>query len=102
MLPRTGSIDAAWLHTVLAAVGEQFSEGEELCGIVLSPRAKEVRLSLWTRNAKDEPAQRRLGAEWKSVLGDSINSISGRLEYQSHEDAMASGTSYRTPTSYVL
>ena len=99
MLPRTGSVDTAWLHTVLAAVGEQFSEGEELCGIVLSPRAKEVRLSLWTRNAKDEAAQRRLGAEWKAVLNDSI---SGRLEYQSHEDAMASGTSYRTPTSYVL
>ena len=100
MLPRTGSVDTAWLHTVLAAVGEQFSEGEELCGIVLSPRAKEVRLSLWTRNAKDEQAQRRLGAEWKAVLGESGGG--GRLEYQSHDDAMASGTSYRTPTSYVL
>ena len=60
---------------------------------------REVRLSLWTRSAKDESAQRRLGAEWKAVLADSV---SGRLEYQSHEDAMASGTSYRTPTSYVL
>ena len=98
MLPRTGAVDNAWLYTVLAAVGEQLAEGEELCGIVISPRAKEVRLSLWTRNAKDEAAQRRLGADWKAVLGESA----GRLEYQSHEDAMASGTSYRTPTSYVL
>jgi translation initiation factor 4E len=99
MMAKGGRMDDAWLYTVLAVIGEEFTDGEEICGIVLSPRAKEIRLSIWTRTAKDETTQRRIGSEWKNVLGDSV---AGRLEYQSHEDSMNSGTSYRTPTSYAL
>jgi hypothetical protein len=33
------------------------------------------------------------------VLGDAMT---GRMEFQSHEDSMQAGTSYRTQASYVL
>ena len=97
---KTGRVDDAWLYTVLAVIGEAFSDGEEVCGVVISPRAKELRLSMWTRTAKDEDTQRRIGLEWKAIMGEALQG--GRLEYQSHSDAMSAGTNYRTQSSYSL
>ncbi len=93
-------MDDAWLWTLLAVIGEVFSDGEEVCGVVMSPRAKEWRLSIWTRTAREEDIQRRIGVEWKAQLGEALQG--GRLEYQSHSDAMSAGTSYRTQASYVI
>ena len=92
-------VDEAWTATLLAVIGEAFTDADEVCGVVMAPRAKDWRLSMWTRTAKDEGAQRRVGQEWKAALGEAGQS---RLEYQSHSDAMSAGTSYRTQASYVL
>ena len=32
-----------WLNALLAAVGEQFAEGDEVCGVVVNVRPKQVR-----------------------------------------------------------
>lgn len=42
---------------LLACIGEQFSEGEELCGVVVNVRAKQDRLCVWTKSASNEAAQ---------------------------------------------
>ena len=95
-----GRVDDAWLSTLLAVIGEAFSDGDEVNGIVIAPRAKELRLSLWTRTAKDEATQRRIGTEWRALMGDAAQS---RLEYQSHSDAMSAGTNYSyRQAAYVL
>ena len=38
-------------------VGEQFTEGEEICGVVVSVRNKQDRVALWTKTASNEAAQ---------------------------------------------
>lgn len=38
-------------------VGEQFDHGDEICGAVVSVRAKQEKIALWTRDASDEAAQ---------------------------------------------
>lgn len=46
---------------VLAAIGEQFSEGEEICGVAVNVRGRGDRVDLWTRTASNEAAQVRPG-----------------------------------------
>ena len=95
-----GRLDDAWTESLMLAVGEQLSESDDVTGLVIAPRSKETRLSLWTRTAKDEQRQRRIAGEWRQVLGDALP---GRMEFQSHEDSMQAGTGYyRTQASYVL
>lgn len=35
------TLDTMWLNTLLAAIGEQFAEGDEVCGIVVNIRPKQ-------------------------------------------------------------
>ena len=41
----------------MALIGEQFDEGDEICGVVASVRPKQDKLSLWTKNAANEAVQ---------------------------------------------
>lgn len=50
---------------MMAAIGEQFTEGEEICGIVVNLRARQDRLCIWTKTASNEAAQ--VGPTWKLV-----------------------------------
>ena len=38
-------------------IGEQFRESDEICGSVISIRAKQEKLALWTKTASNEAAQ---------------------------------------------
>ncbi|XP_030462078.2 eukaryotic translation initiation factor 4E-2-like [Syzygium oleosum] len=77
-----GRSDTSWLYTLLAMVGEQFDHGEEICGAVVSVRAKQDKIALWTRNASDEAAQMSIGKQWKEFLDCSQNA-----GFIFHEDA---------------
>lgn len=52
---RKGDCDIAFLDTLLAAVGEQFTQfmnyGDDICGISISTRRKESVLNIWTKRA---------------------------------------------------
>ncbi|KAF3525322.1 hypothetical protein F2Q69_00048315 [Brassica cretica] len=51
---RKQALDKAWLETLMALIGEQFDEADEICGIVASVRQKQDKLSLWTRTKSNE------------------------------------------------
>ena len=38
-------------------IGEQFDHGDEICGAVVNVRARQEKISLWTKNATNEAAQ---------------------------------------------
>ena len=42
---------------MMACIGEQFQEGDEICGIVINVRARQDRLCMWTKTASNEAAQ---------------------------------------------
>lgn len=50
---------------MMACIGEQFTEGDEICGIVVNVRARQDRLCMWTKTASNEAAQVRHSA-WLS------------------------------------
>jgi len=79
------ALDVMWLNALLACVGEQFAEGDEVCGVVVNVRAKQDKVCLWTRTAANEAAQVSLGKQLKAVLD-----LDGaaRVGYLVHADAM--------------
>lgn len=75
--------DICWLYTLLAIIGEQFDHGDDICGAVVNVRAKQERVSLWTKNAANESAQLSIGKQWKEFLDYNEN-----IGFIFHEDAM--------------
>lgn len=49
---------------LLACIGEQFDEGDEICGIVVNLRARQDRLCVWTKTAHNEAAQVLIHHSW--------------------------------------
>ncbi|KAL2652099.1 hypothetical protein R1flu_020227 [Riccia fluitans] len=84
--PNKGSskaiLDQFWLHTLLAMIGEQFDEYDEVCGAVVSVRARQDKIALWTKTASNEAAQVSIGKQWKAVLD-----ITDKIGYLVHDDA---------------
>ncbi|MCO5595675.1 hypothetical protein L7F22_049720 [Adiantum nelumboides] len=48
--------DALWLYTILTMIGEQFSESDEIYGMVVDIRARLEKLASWTKIALNEGA----------------------------------------------
>jgi translation initiation factor 4E len=67
---------------LLGMIGEQFDEGDEICGAVVSVRAKQDKISIWTRTASNETAQVSIGKQWKAILD-----CNEKLGYLVHEDS---------------
>ncbi|KAL1192574.1 Eukaryotic translation initiation factor 4E-3 [Cardamine amara subsp. amara] len=81
MFPKA-KLESSWLNTLLALVGEQFEQGDEICGVVLNFRTRGDRISLWTKNAANEEAQLSIGKQWKELLG-----YNDTIGFIVHEDA---------------
>ncbi|XP_019181316.1 PREDICTED: eukaryotic translation initiation factor [Ipomoea nil] len=79
---RKATLDTMWLETLMALIGEQFDEAEEICGVVASVRQRQDRLSLWTKNAANEAAQMSIGRKWKEVID-----VTDKLSYSFHDDS---------------
>lgn len=61
----------SFLHTtpqVLACIGEQFDEGDEVCGVTVNIRNGKDRLELWSKTAANEALQMSVGKQLKQML----------------------------------
>ena len=74
------------LLQLLACIGEQFADGDEICGAVVNVRAKQDKVCLWTRTAANEAAQVGVGKQLKAVLD--LDSAA-RVGFLVHADAKA-------------
>ncbi|GAV70619.1 IF4E domain-containing protein [Cephalotus follicularis] len=79
---RKASLDTMWLDTLMALIGEQFDETDEICGVVASVRQRLDKLSLWTKNASNEAAQMSIGRKWKEIVD-----VNDKIDYSFHDDS---------------
>ena len=94
-----GKCDEWWLFTVLAVIGETMdASGDEICGCVVSIRKGQDRIALWLKSC-DRKACTEVGARWKKCLEVS-NKTS--LIYQAHQDAAASGRSFKNEVKFEV
>lgn len=54
-------IDDLWLFLLLGSIGEQFNEGEHICGVVVSIRKSQDRLAVWTKDGHADDAVLSIG-----------------------------------------
>jgi len=97
--PKGSDLDQLWLWTVLAVIGENFEEENEINGCVVSRRKPNDRLALWTRTSGHEAAQRRIGAKFKQVLELPQRELLG---YQVHVDSLKRNSSYSNRNRYEV
>ncbi|GAB2265894.1 Eukaryotic translation initiation factor isoform 4E [Dionaea muscipula] len=76
------NLDNMWLETLMALIGEQFDDSEEICGVVASVRQRQDKLSLWTKNASNEALQMGIGRKWKDILDGT-----DKMNYTAHDDS---------------
>ena len=77
------ALNAAYTLTLLALIGEQFSDWEEVMGCVLSLRKGKNKLHIWTRTASRREEQLRIGREWKEL----VEYRGGKIGYMTHDDS---------------
>lgn len=82
---RRDTVDEYWLYILLALIGESFEDTDEICGAVASLRKNQSKIAIWTRNANDENAVRRIGQTIRQVLQLDDK---WRIGYLVHEDSM--------------
>jgi len=97
--PKDPEQDDHWMYTLLAMIGEEFEDSDDICGAVFSPRQKQNKLALWTGDARKKEAALRTGKGWKEALG-----LGSKVQigYQSHEDALSAGFSYKNQNIYTV
>ncbi|KAG5396897.1 hypothetical protein IGI04_018711 [Brassica rapa subsp. trilocularis] len=82
---RKQALDKAWLETLMALIGEQFDEADEICGVVASVRLKQDKLSLWTRTKSNEAVLMGIGKKWKALLD-----VTDKITFTNHDDSRRS------------
>jgi len=89
--PRTNRVDEWWLLTCLALIGEATdSNGDMVCGAVVSIRKHQDRIALWLKT-DDPDVVSKIGARWKKALD-----VPNKIKYQVHRDGkcFVDGISY--------
>lgn len=89
------SFDQAWELLLLALVGDMIEDSDEITGVVISPRVKANRLAVWTADANNEEANRRIGTFLKRCL----NLGEMKISYQPHTECLRTERSYHKGSS---
>lgn len=79
------TLDVFWLNTLLALIGEQFDDGDEVCGAVVNVRNKQDRISIWTKSSSNEAVQIAVGKAFKKELDLGEGS---KIGFMVHDDAI--------------
>ncbi|CDW58542.1 IF4E domain containing protein [Trichuris trichiura] len=62
-------VDSIWLELLVAMMGEQFGAySEQICGAAVNIRQRGFKVCLWTRDALNEEANRRIGSVFPANL----------------------------------
>jgi len=90
-------LDKFWLWTLLACIGEGFEDEAEVTGCVCSVRRAADKIALWTKNALNDGAAKRIGRQLKQALELPDNQVIG---YQAHADSMKKNSSFNSKNRY--
>ncbi len=90
------TLDRLWLYLILAVIGEQFRDSDEICGCVVSIRAQACRIAMWVRSS-DKNAYMSIGNQIKTILGLPPK----KLESTTHANAMKKSSSKSSASAVI-
>jgi translation initiation factor 4E len=95
---KAGRCDEWWLYTLLSILGETLDiNGDQVCGAVVSIRKSQDRIALWLKSSNQKVCV-EIGERWKKAL--ELNKTN--LTFQLHNDAAASGHSFKNETKFKV
>mmetsp|Transcript_16734 Transcript_16734/g.47199 ORF Transcript_16734/g.47199 Transcript_16734/m.47199 type:complete len:256 (+) Transcript_16734:311-1078(+) len=94
---RIPHLDKRWLWTILACIGEAFPAADHICGVVVSIRKSQDRLSVWTKFSTEKESVVAIGSHFKTNI---VEVPDMTLGYQAHEDALRRDCSFNNRNRY--
>ncbi|KAL7719529.1 Eukaryotic translation initiation factor 4E [Entamoeba marina] len=85
-------INQKWINTMLACIGEDFPNSEEVKGCVFSSKKNQIRISLWVGDAESKNVK-LIGSKFKNVL----DLEEEKIIFHSHQES-SGGTFYNALT----
>jgi len=96
---RKSHLNQLWLSTLLACIGASFDDDTQITGLVVSLRKSMDKIALWTSDAQDVAAVKRIGEQFKGLLNLPPGT---KIGYQAHLDAMDSNSSYNNKARFEI
>jgi translation initiation factor 4E len=62
-----------WEHLLLALIGDQFEDGEEVVGVSVRVKTRGSRLEFWLKDSSNTSAVKKVEQELKKILGNDIS-----------------------------
>ncbi|KAG8735115.1 hypothetical protein FRC10_010967 [Ceratobasidium sp. 414] len=78
---RKGVADRLWEDLILALIGDQYEDEDEVCGCVLSVRTQEDIISVWNKDESNSQILTRIRETTRRVLNLTASAV---FEYKSH------------------
>jgi len=72
-----------WLHTLLALVGNNFTYGDDITGLMINCKPKFARIQLWVRTTEHHERLKQTSEEWKKMLEVHYRQ---QVKFSSHHD----------------
>lgn len=89
---RKGVADRLWEDLILALIGDQFEDEDEVCGCVLSVRIQEDIISIWNKDEGNSQVLTRIRETARRVLNLPASAV---FEYKSHNESLQDKSSFR-------
>lgn len=84
VMRNSSKTDSSWLYSLLALIGEELDNDDEICGAVISLRRAQDKLAIWTKSADNTEAVLAIGRKLKAIIE---LAPSEKMEYSVHADA---------------
>ncbi|KAG9088054.1 hypothetical protein FS749_002462 [Ceratobasidium sp. UAMH 11750] len=89
---RKGVADRLWEDLILALIGDQYENEDEVCGCVLSVRVQEDIISIWNKDESNSQILTRIRETTRRVLNLPASAV---FEYKSHNESLQDKSSFR-------
>ncbi|MCO5599882.1 hypothetical protein L7F22_053989 [Adiantum nelumboides] len=87
-------LDRSWMWLVLALIGENIDEADDICGAVVSTRTKGDRIALWIRDKSNVDLVNKIGRKFVSVLDlEKESGVSLEFSANMQDESMTSSKS---------
>lgn len=93
-------LDRSWMWLVLALIGEELDENDDITGAVVSTRSKGDRIALWIRNKTDVDLVNKIGKKFVLLL-DLEKEPGVSLEYSPNSMDEGSNRKQGAPSKFI-
>ena len=78
-------LDGLWMNMLLALIGKECPYHENICGVIVGIKLKQIKVSIWLKEAKNEKSAVTIGEFIQKYIGPEYSNQ--HMEFQPHPDA---------------